>query len=472
MSRLMVKKKYLIFFTAGVLLAISAAFLYIHLRPLSVEKVELTGSAGNRLRFKVRVKTSISCDAAIQYWKKGSKDTLYTALSKNSSDHTIWISNCSAPTDYQFRVIAGAGKKITRGKIHQFETQPIYQATPYFDLEKMDTAFSPEMKDSYFLTQILTEPGSAVIIDHLGNIVWYQAFKKGVKVSHWTNDHTVLCIVGPEAVPSTGGDEIIEVNMAGETVRQLQLGKGDMDKMVHHEVNKDDSGNIYALTFDKRIMDLSSAGGMKNDTVHADGIVVFNPEGKKVWEWSALDYLEPLKDSAILRHKKDMVHANSVFKLKDGDFLVSFRDLNQVWRVAYPSGKLLWKFGENGDFPLDSLDRFSAQHFAHINQDGQLMLLDNGVKRKQTRALAFVIDSDTKKAEKMLEVNLPKEYYTTAKGNAGIFKTDHILFCLTDPRCFLITDRRGKIVWKVLVAGDPYRIEEVPGFLYPYPVFE
>lgn len=455
----------------GAAILLVAVLLYPYLLPLRVQNVELVKFPENRLRFKVLVKTSKPCDAFIQYWKKNGRDTLYTTLSKDKSNHTLWISNCTAPTDYQFRVVAKSGEEMVEGKIHPFETQPIYQATPYFDLEKLDTAFAPAMKGKYFLTQILTEPGSAVIIDHLGNIVWYQPFKKGVKVSHWTDKQTVLCIVGPEAIPSSGGDEIVEVNMAGETVMQLQQGKGDMDKLVHHEVNKDDSGNIYALTFDKRVMDLSSVGGAKNDTVHADGIVVFDPKGKKIWEWSAIDYLEPLKDPAILKHKKDMVHANSVFKLKDGDFLVSFRDLNQVWRVAYPSGKLVWKFGDNGDYPLDSLDHFSAQHFAHINQDNQLMILDNGIKRKQTRAMAFNINAENKTANKQLDIDLPKEYYSTAKGNASIFNNNQVLFSLTDPRCFLITDRKGEILWKVLVAGDPYRIEEATNFLNPQPQY-
>jgi arylsulfate sulfotransferase len=125
-----------------------------------------------------------------------------------------------------------------------------------------------------------------------------------------------------------------------------------MDKLVHHEVRKDKSGNIYAMTFTKKIVDLSSVKGRVKDTVNGDGVVMFNRAGKKIWEWSVLDHLDPLKDPEILKHKKDWVHGNAAFRLDNGDFLVSFRDLNQVWKVEYKTGKVLWKFGEKGDFSL------------------------------------------------------------------------------------------------------------------------
>ena len=472
------KKKNIIWFFLFVLIVGVLSFLCKNLLlnifiPLQVKNIELVKLPSNRLRFQVNVKASRDCDAVIQYWMKGHPDTLYTKVSAAKKTHQLFITTTEARTQYKFRVLVKNATQKAKSKIYPFQTEPIYQATPYFTLEHVDPKIKAELQNKYFLTQILTEPGSVVIIDNKGEIVWYEPFRKGVKVSHWTPDKTILCIVGPEKIPSSGGDEIIELGLDGQVLTHLQTGKGDMDKLVHHEVRKDKYRNIYALTFTKKVADLSVVNGLKQDTLHGDGIVVFNNKGKKIWEWSVLDHLNPLQDSEILKHKKDWVHGNAVYRLNDDNFLMSFRDLNQIWKIDYKTGKVLWKLGEKGDFALKPDLIFSAQHYIHPAPQNNLMLLDNGEINHQSRAMIFNLDTVNHVANAKQVVALPPEYYTTAKGSAALFgkHNDKVLFCLTDPRAFLITDFNGKILWKVQVGGDPYRLEEVPDLLYKNPQF-
>ena len=440
--------------------------------PLKINDIKFFHIPDNRLRFKVIVTTNRKGSVYLKYWALRSKDTLYTLLSPAAKVNTLYITNTVAKTDYRFEVVALKGAETATSKEHGFSTKSIYQATPYFDLVEVDSTFAGKMKGRYFLTQIMTEPGSLVIIDDKGNIVWYQPFKKGVKVANWTPYHTVLAIIGPEKIMSSGGDEIIEVDLQGKVLRNFKVGKGGMDKRVHHEVRYDHHKNIYALTFDQKIFDLSTVGGIKRDTVHGDGIVMFNQAGKKTWEWSVLDHLDPLKDSLILKHKKDWVHANSVFRDKEGNFLISYRDLNQMWKVSYPSGKVIWKFGEGGDFPLKGNELFSGQHAAHWLSNGLLLFLDNGMKNHLTRGIAFSLDQQHKTAAAKFIVPLAKDYFTPAKGNVSLMDNNFLLFCLTDPRSFLITDLKGKILWNMQVGGDPYRLEEIMGFQLPKPVLK
>jgi len=438
--------------------------------PLRIADIKFFHIPDNRLRFKVVVTTNRSSKAYLKYWVEKGTDTLYTVLSADAKVNTIYINNTIAKTDYKFKVVGLKGSEMVQSKEYGFSTKSIYQATPYFDLAYSDPIVEKKLKDHFFLTQILTEPGSIVIIDYKGNIVWYQPFKKAVKVSHWTPSNTVLAILGAESIPSSGGDEIVEVDLNGKVIFNLKVGRGGMDKMVHHEVRHDENKNIYALTFDKKIFDLSTVGGNKRDTVKGDGIVMFNPAGKKVWEWSMLDHLDPLKDSLILKRKKDWVHANSVFKDKDGNFLISYRDLNQVWKVNYPSGKVMWKLGEQGDFALTKDELFSGQHAAHTIDNGWFLILDNGLKNKLSRGLAFALDEKNKKAVSKFIIPLPKDYFTPAKGNISLIDDAYVLFCLTEPRTFLITDLKGKIVWDMKVGGDPYRLEEIKGFKTDKPI--
>ncbi|SEM28005.1 Arylsulfotransferase (ASST) [bacterium A37T11] len=464
------------FITVAVLLVAGLSLLFRQeLRdlfgPLRISHMELVKSPANRLRFEIKVNTTRACRTQLKYWIKGSHDTLYSTVSAEGKIHRLFMSNTRARKHYSFCVLATNGKRRVASKIYPVETQPIYQATPYFTLAYSDPSIAGDLAHTYFLTQILTEPGSVVIIDHQGDIVWYEAFLKGVKVSHWTKDRTVLCIVGPESIPSSGGDEIVELGLDGRVLLHLKKGEGDMDKLVHHEVRKDRDGNIYAMTFTAKVADLSSVKGLRQDTVKGDGIVLFNKRGKKLWEWSALDHLDPLSNPNIMIDKKDWGHGNALFRLEDGNFLFSFRDLNQIWKVAYPSGKVLWKFGEQGDFQMDPNSMFSAQHSIHITADGHYMLLDNGDKTKISRALVFDLDTVTKEAKTLHTVTLPAEYYSTVKGNTALFGKNRVLFCLTDPRAFLITTMDGHVLWKLQVGGDPYRLEEIPGFEITKPAF-
>ncbi len=461
------KKKVLRIVALALVLVTGIIRAWFYFAPLKIRHIELVATADNRLRMLLKVSTNHSCDAVVAYWQPHSGDTLYSAVSRGTDNHSIYLTNLQGPQKYEFEVLAySAGRNQSQSsRVHNFSTEPIYQATPYFSLDTLNPVVEKDIRHTYFLTQILTEPGSAVIINYRGEIVWYVPFKKGVKVSHWTADKTVLCIIGAAAIPASGGDEIIETDVTGKVLTDLVLGKGGMDKLVHHEVRKDQQGNIYALTFDKRVFDLSPAGGLKKDTVSGDGIVVFSPLGKKLWEWSVFDHLDPLKDSMIVKRKKDWVHANALYKEESGNFLISFRDLNQVWEVNGRTGGVNWKFGMNGDFELPDADTFSAQHAVHINSRGQLMLLDNGIRRKISRALSFRMDTVSRKAIPDINVALSAEYFSPSKGNVVLLDHNRMLFCLTDPRVFLITDGNGEILWKITVAGDPYRLEPIADFL-------
>jgi arylsulfate sulfotransferase len=438
-----------------------------------ITAISLINVPSNRLRFKVAITCNLSAKACLKYWKIGGKDTLYTDVTDENTTDTAYITNTEAETHYRFQAIAFNDRGRYVSKPHDFQTQLIYHATPYFVRDIMDSTFKQEMHHKYFLTQIMTDPGSLVIIDNNGAIVWYQPFDKGVKVSHWTDKGTILCIVGPEKILSSGGNEIYEVDLDGHVLRHLKVGDGNMDKLVHHEIRYDANGNLYTLEFTQRLFDLSSAHGKKKDTVHGDGIAVFNKSNRKIWEWSMLDHIDPLKDPNVLKRKKDWAHANGVCKDKDGNFLISFRDMSQIWKVEYPSGKVLWKIGgAENEFKIDTASNFSWQHAIHYNEYGQLMMLDNGVKRKQSRALAFKVDEKNKTLTNELNVPLPKAYFTSTKGNCSIFNHDKILFCLTDPKMILIADKNGKILWRISLAGDPYRVEEATGFLRSRPYID
>jgi len=451
-----------VYIVVVVLIVIGILTLYRALQPLNIKEIELHYLPENRLRVRVNVTTNKSSSVQVKYWLDGGRDTLWSDTYADRSDHAVILYNLLPQRQYAYQVKAQRGSDTDWSNVYSIETKSIYHATPYFTLDSIADPIREDMRSRYFLTQILTEPGAAVIINGLGDMVWYEPFSKGVKVSSWTPDRTVLCIVGSEDIPSSGGDEIVEVNLRGEYVKHFKVGQGDMDKMVHHEVRKDADGNIYTITFDHKVFDLSAVGGGPADTVKADGIVIFNPEGKKIWEWSALDHLDVLHYPTILKDKDDLVHGNALYDDGNGYFLMSFRDLNQIWKIDKKTGDVVWKFGQDGDFTMQEDDLFFAQHYAHMNRRGELMILDNGIKRKQSRALSFKLDESARRYRRTLEVKYPSAIFSSVKGNSALFGENSVLTCLTDPRLFLLSDYDGNLLWKISIGGDPYRIEEIP----------
>lgn len=456
------KRILVVYIGMAVLITISTVALYLAVRPLNIEAIELHYLPENRLRVRINTVTNKTASVRVKYWKEGSKDTLWSDKYDNQSDYRVILYNLLPQQRYLYQVIAQRGDEVDQSKVYPLETKSIYHTTPYFTLDTLVDSIRSEMQSRYFLTQILTEPGAAVILNGWGEMVWYESFSKAVKVSSWTADRTVLCIIGPENVPSSGGDEIVEVNLKGEYVRHLTVGQGDMDKLVHHEVRKDADGNIYTITFDYKICDLTPVGGGAADTVKADGIVVFDPNGKKIWEWSVLDHMDLLTYPAVLKDKNDLVHANALFDDGNGCFLMSFRDLNQVWKIEKKTGNVVWKFGQKGDFSMRDDDLFFAQHYAHINRKGELMILDNGIQKKQSRALSFQLDEANRRYRRLLEIPYPTTFFSSVKGNSTLVGESWVLSCLTDPRVFVLSDYNGNLLWKVSVGGDPYRIEEIP----------
>lgn len=444
-----------------VLFVLTMSFLINISSSLNIVSVTFEHLPDNRLRFKVAVLANQKCDAVVMYWQKNSTDTLYSTLSANSKNHTLWIVNSKANKNYQFQVLATSGKNEKLSKVYDFKTKEIYHATPYFTLEYSDSVFAREIDDKFFLTQKLSQPGSAMIINHKGEIVWYQAFEKGAKVTNWTPEKSILCIVGPDSIPFSGGDEIVEISLSGEVIRQLHLGKGSMDKIVHHEVRYDHEGNIYALTFDRRVFDLRKYGGGEMDSVLGDGIVMFNAQNQKIWEWSVFDHLDPLADPMIVKDRKDWVHANSLYRDHEGNFLISFRDLSQVWKIDYRDGSVIWKLGQEGTFNMPDQDVFSGQHAVYSDHNNQVIMLDNGLHKRKSRVLGFNIDSHSNYVHASINIPLAKEYFSVPKGNASIIGQDKILVCASEPKSLLIINKKGQILWKVSVGGDPYRIEMI-----------
>lgn len=423
--------------------------------------VDLKGHATNNLRFSLSFKTPRPATAYVSIWPKAAPSEVNnTRLTAWGSTHELSLFNLKPQTDYQFKIFGQEeGGCQYQSKLYGFRsgTVPIGIPKPQWTFNETSPI------NGYLFIQKRTSPGSIYIMDGRGEVVWYQQFSRRVKLSHWTPERTMLILLGDETHKNSAGDEIVEMDLSGRELLKLKSGKADFQDIVHHEVIKDSVGNIIMLVYDVRHFDLSSVGGKKDEKVIGDAIVKLDREGKELWRWSVYDIRNPLDDPAILDKKNDWGHANAVSVDKDGHYLVSFRDWNQIWKVDADNGKLIWKLGEGGDFIMDQDDYFNGQHAIHINKNGDYMLFDNGREYGNSRALAFHLDEVRMTAKTTLKAGYPNTLFTDAMGSAYLMDNDNVLLCSPHAHTIAVSDKAGKILASSFTGlSDPYRCEYIP----------
>ncbi len=359
---------------------------------------------------------------------------------------------------------------ITLSACQHAQRQPVpFWVQDALHLDSMPmTAVSDRFKEGYVLLSQRDEPGLLYLLNTRGEVVWYHQVKgTGFKTAHFTEHKTLLCILGSKEYATSYGNQVMELSLSGDTLLHLQKGTADFTANVHHEVLLNPDNNIVMLSTVERTFDLSAAGGGKQDTVRSDGILVLDRKGHKQWEWTVFDALNPAADTAILRSRLDWMHANSLSYDKDGNYLISFYNNGQVWKLDAHSGKVIWKFGRNGDFQIPDSAAFDMGHAVHINSENDLMLFDNGVSRQQSQTLAFHLDEGKRTASVSIRSPLPTYLFNDRMGSAYLVDHNSILQCCSRRNTVLLTDRQGTPLWRLRCSFIPYRAEFIPKEVLP-----
>lgn len=203
---------------------------------------------------------------------------------------------------------------------------------------------------------------------------------------------------GVYRIIDAAGDILREVSMVGHAT-------------TFHEFLVRENGNIFLLSSDVRLLDMTAYDGMPDARVYNVIIQEINPAGEVVWEWDGWEHFS-FEDSAVphLLDNKivDFVHANSLEILPDGDILLSSKRLDEITKIDYETGQIVWRMGgvrnPNNEFIFidDVFNGFSHQHMPQWTPQGTLLLFDNGnlhdVSTKISRAVEYEIDETNRTA--------------------------------------------------------------------------
>ena len=243
----------------------------------------------------------------------------------------------------------------------------------------------------------------------------------------------------------------------------------------NHELLITGSGadeRVHLFGYDRRSADLSAVGGPDAAEVAGHSVLRLLPDGSSEFAWSGWDHLgvedwiEPPAPDPASPVAQDFDHPNSLAFDRDGNYIVSWRNIGEVTKIDAGTGDVLWRLGgahNQFSFVDDPLQGFSAQHYARILPDGHLLLYDNGTRHQpqETRVVEYALDLAAHTATLVWEFRHEPAIYTpyvgavqrlvsgnTAIGYGGV---GHVTEVTPD----------GSVVWEA-----DLRVNGQPAFVY------
>ncbi|MFT4205101.1 MAG: aryl-sulfate sulfotransferase [Chitinophagaceae bacterium] len=459
------KKTYLILL---VILGLVLIFIVVFNKGRLIKEVRIEEKNNNLLKVMITVKFKSASVKNIQFW-----DVMRPYDKSSVSPYYKGEGICKyllMPLDfgktYNFRIIYKRNNAIDTTKIFDFKTkgQPVW----FEGIVKVNKSDSNKLpigfKNGLILLNGRDVPGMVYMVDYTGSVKWYHRFSKtGVKVVKLTPENTLLSILGTSQFKTSYGNQIVEIDLAGDTMLNLHSGVGDFNNIiVHHDLIKTNDGNIAVLVSENKTFDLSKAGGKLIDTLNVDGINIYDKNGSLKWKWDVSNVLDPIKDKNIVAKKNDWMHANSIAIDNDGNFLISFYNIQQIWKIDRNTGRLLLKIGKDGSFSMSDSVVFDNAHDIQINRDNELTLFDNGIMHRKSRIVQYKLTKNEDSLKSYILINLPPNLHNERMGSAYQISSSDFLFCSSKKNAIGLINLNNQINWYMETTFNPYRAIFMP----------
>ena len=122
-------------------------------------------------------------------------------------------------------------------------------------------------------------------------------------------------------------------------------------------------------------------------------------------------------------------HSNAIDKFPDGDYLLSARHTDALYKISHLDGSILWRLGGvDSDFELIGDAKFSRQHHARVRDQNEthvlISLFDNAEgtgaeelpDRTESRGLVLALSTEHMTAEIVAEYRHPRGDMTNSRG--------------------------------------------------------
>jgi arylsulfate sulfotransferase len=451
--------------------------------PAQLSSVTVAANPNNVLSAIVSVNGTGADSVRVAYWTGSEPHQFTPFVSGIDANGRIAVLGLRAGTAYNFSIEAMTANASAASDSVAFSTG----ALPTF-LENASLKGATPLTGGYVLTAL--NDGStayAVAFDSLGNVAWYRAFPgtmPSVEVKQQTNgDITVI-------LSSSHGGELVEgqvVALSPDGSIKRTFTAPASSYLDAHEFWEtfDDRGDYDGAVFfayTPRHVNLAAHGGPADTLIVGHQVIRQDASGSQhvvfdAWgHFSVTDNVEPIPAQS------DFDHPNALSFASDGNYVVSWRNLDIITKINASTGALMWTLAgpfaaRSSDFTItgDPLGGFSAQHGLRVLDNGNLLLFDNGTRHAtvESRAVEYALDATAHTATMVWQFSHVPPFYTQFTGSVERLTNGNTFIGWTwgSPMVATEVTSTGSTVWEgtlsVTGAQVPYRFTKIVS-LYKY----
>jgi hypothetical protein len=361
---------------------------------------------------------------------------------------------------YQVRAVAWKGSRVVRGQAHSFSTGTLPGDLPRYTASGTDPSAG-------FV--VLAADPYGVVIDNTGRVVWYHRFPNGSGLNFQAQPNGRYVARPPPSGPSEPAP-FMEVDPFGRTTRTLDCLGGPRPRF--HDLLVEPDGSYWILCDETRVMDLSQHGGHPSANVTGTVIQHVGVSGELLFEWSVFDHfaIGDLDPAERNRPTVNWTHGNALDLDKDGNLLVSFRNLSEITKIDTRSGQIIWRMGGAGNqftFHETPPPPFARQHGVRVTEDGRVLLLDNLGDPNGSRARLYDVDGASRTARLVAQYASQPSVVGELGGTTQSLPNGHALVSLGNGGRVEEFNEAGEVVWRMENPGYVFRAQRILSLYHP-----
>ena len=296
------------------------------------------------------------------------------------------------------------------------------------------------------------------LIDMAGEVVhkWILPQQLGNYAQLMPNGNLLVsCATGEGPKLQAAGGRILELDWNGNLIWE------HVDDLQHHDFNRCPNGNTVYLAWE--LIPTEKASGIiggKLGSEHQDGGIYcdvvreVNPNGELVFEWRMMEHFPfekyPLRAN---RHRHEYAHANTCFVQKDGNFLLSWRDLDLIALLDRASKKLVWEIEER---------RWGGQHDPRRLENGNITIFANGSEQVGPEFSRILeLNPETEETVWEYKGSPVDTFFSPRVSGAHRLPNGNTFICEGRQGRLFEVEPGGDIVWEFISPHEHFREEGV-----------
>jgi len=197
----------------------------------------------------------------------------------------------------------------------------------------------------------------------------------------------------------------------------------------NHDIEPLENGHYLIICYDPQVVNMSLIVEGGDPAAVVTGLVLQEVDNQQnvYFQWRSWDHFQitdATDDISLTAHQIDYVHANAVDIDSDGNILLSSRHLDEITKIDFATGDVIWRFGlnsENNQFTiLNDPVGFSHQHDINKLDNGHYMLFNNGnlLSSQISRGMEYDINEQTMVATLIWNYQHMPSIYASSTGSS------------------------------------------------------